>query len=187
MLLYRYSIHTQNIARLHVYNHVLTFAKLATYSALVVKCNFGGINPLTLPSVRPCTVNPTRAQHLLRWATVPEQSGPKSGGVGCCALFGHGRQLGLHLTQCALGRDLPSSSSNKGAKSVIEQYRTTSNTSIPSGILIHPTVRTQYTNVTGRQTDRQRSDSIGWTYTKDLSVARQRISFYRTHSTSSNT
>jgi len=63
MSLYRYSIHTQNIERLQVYNHVLTFAKLATYSALVVKYNFGGINPLIPPSVRPYTVNPTRAQH----------------------------------------------------------------------------------------------------------------------------
>ena len=35
-------------------------------------------------------------------------------------------------------------------------------TSIPSGILIYPTVWPQYTNVTGR-TDRQRFDSIGRT------------------------
>ena len=35
-------------------------------------------------------------------------------------------------------------------------------TYIPSGIVIHPTVWPQYTNVTDR-TDRQRSDSIGWT------------------------
>jgi len=32
--------------------------------------------------------------------------------------------------------------------------------SVPSGILIYPTVWPQYTNVTDRQTDRQRSDSI---------------------------
>jgi len=32
-------------------------------------------------------------------------------------------------------------------------------TSIPSDILIHPTVWPQYTNVTDRQTDRQRSDT----------------------------
>jgi len=35
-------------------------------------------------------------------------------------------------------------------------------TSIPSGILILPTVWPQYTNVTDRQ-DRQGPDSIGWT------------------------
>jgi len=35
-------------------------------------------------------------------------------------------------------------------------------TTIPSGILIHPSVWTQYTNFTDRQ-DRQRSDSIGRT------------------------
>ena len=33
-------------------------------------------------------------------------------------------------------------------------------TSLPSGILIHPTVWPQYTNVTEDRTDRQRSDSI---------------------------
>jgi len=41
-------------------------------------------------------------------------------------------------------------------------------TSVPSGILIHPTVWPQYTNVTDRQTDRQtgqRSRSIGRTVT----------------------
>jgi len=32
----------------------------------------------------------TRAQQLLRWAIVPEQSGPKSEGEGCCALFREG-------------------------------------------------------------------------------------------------
>jgi len=38
-------------------------------------------------------------------------------------------------------------------------------TSLPSGILIHPTVWSQYTNVTDRQTGQtgQRSDSIGRT------------------------
>jgi len=34
-------------------------------------------------------------------------------------------------------------------------------TSVLSDIVIHPTVWPQYTNVTDRQTDRQRSDSIG--------------------------
>jgi len=35
--------------------------------------------------------------------------------------------------------------------------------SVPSGILVHPTVWPQYTNVKDRQADRQRSDSIGRT------------------------
>ena len=39
---------------------------------------------------------------MLRWATVPQQSGPKSG--GCCAPFCG--VLGPHLTQCRLGRVL---------------------------------------------------------------------------------
>jgi len=38
-------------------------------------------------------------------------------------------------------------------------------TSVPSGILIHPTIWPHYTNVTDRQTgqDRQQSDSLGRT------------------------
>ena len=44
----------------------------------------------------------TRAQQLLRWATVPEQSGPKSGGLLCLFPWG----MGPHLTQCRLGRCL---------------------------------------------------------------------------------
>jgi len=60
----------------------------------------------------------TRAQQLLRLATVSEQSGPKRGGYcvhfredigrkvgGCCILFWGG--AGSHLTQCGLGRGLP--------------------------------------------------------------------------------
>jgi len=39
-------------------------------------------------------------------------------------------------------------------------------TSVPSGILIHPTVWPQYTNVTDRQ-DRQRSRNIGRTVTSN--------------------
>jgi len=46
----------------------------------------------------------TRAQQLLRWATVPEQSGPKSGG-GAAVLLSLGK-LGLHPPQCRLGRGL---------------------------------------------------------------------------------
>jgi len=57
----------------------------------------------------------------------------------------------LNLTQCRLGQGLP-------------PY-------VPNGILIHPTVWTQYANVTDRQTDRQtvetgqRSRNIGRTVT----------------------
>jgi len=50
-------------------------------------------------------------------------------------------------------------------------------TSLPSFILIHPTVWPQYTNVTDRtgQTDRQRSDSIGRTVLQ--TVAQKRIPY----------
>ena len=48
------------------------------------------------------TVNKSSA--VLRWATVPEQSGPKSGGLLCPFPWG---ELGLHLTQCSLGQGLP--------------------------------------------------------------------------------
>jgi len=54
-----------------------------------------------------------------------------------------GRGLGPHLTQTRLGSGLP-------------PY------CMPSFIVIRPTVWPQYTNVTDR-TDRQRTDSIGWT------------------------
>ena len=74
---------------------------------------------------------------MLRWATVSEQSRPKSGG-GCCAHF-RGEELGPHLTECRLG---PRS------------------TSVPSGILIHPTVWPQHTNVTDRQTNRPKIGKI---------------------------
>jgi len=69
-----------------------------------------------------CTA--TRAQQLLRWATVPEQSGPKIGG-GCYAPFRG-------------GAGFPSNTMWPGSRP----------TSIPSGILIHPTVWPQYTIVT---------------------------------------
>jgi len=39
------SIPMQQTAVLHVFNHILTFAKLATYSASVVKSNFGNFIP----------------------------------------------------------------------------------------------------------------------------------------------
>jgi len=44
------------MALLHIYNHILTFTKFATYSASVVKSNFGnfvGINPSMPPRKRP--------------------------------------------------------------------------------------------------------------------------------------
>jgi len=67
-------------------------------------------------------------------------------GAGAVVPLSMGEMLGPHLTQRGLGR-WP--------------------TSILSGILIHPAVWPQYTNVTNtRQTDRtdiQRSDSIGRT------------------------
>ena len=47
-------------------------------------------------------------------------------------------ELGPHLTQCGLDRGL---------------------SSIPSGILIHPTVWPQYTNVTDRQTEQDKQDN----------------------------
>jgi len=85
-----------------------------------------------VPGYRPHQVT-TRAQQLLRWVTVPEQSGPKSG--GCCAPFLWGGGAG--------------SSSN--TMSAGPRY-----TSVASGILLHPTVWPQYTNdrSTDRQTDR---------------------------------
>ena len=67
----------------------------------------------------------TRAQQLLRWVTVSEQSGPKSEGL-------HAMSPGPRPT------------------------------SVSSGIVIRPTVRLQYANVTDRQ-DRERSDCIGRT------------------------
>jgi len=80
----------------------------------------------------------TRAQQLPRWATVLEQSGPKSGGLLCP--FPWGRAASPSNTMWPWPRP----------------------TSVLSGILIHPVVWPQYTNVTDRQ-DRQRSDSIGRT------------------------
>ena len=49
------------------------------------------------------TYNLIRAQQLLRWATVSEQRGPKSGGDVHLSV----RELGPHLKQCHLGRGLP--------------------------------------------------------------------------------
>jgi len=47
----------------------------------------------------------TRAQQLLRWAIVPEQSGPK-GGAGSADPISVGK-LGPHLTQCRLRQGIP--------------------------------------------------------------------------------
>jgi len=46
----------------------------------------------------------TRARQLLRWAIVPEQSGPKSGEA---AVPRYVRELCPHLSQCRLRRGLP--------------------------------------------------------------------------------
>jgi len=47
----------------------------------------------------------TRAQHLLRWATVQEQSGQKSEGAAVpLSMWG---ERSPYLTQCHLGRGLP--------------------------------------------------------------------------------
>jgi len=90
-------------------------------------------------------------------------------------------ELGPHLTQCRLGRGLPPYQvasqfirlfGNNGYGLKIEGAVSLSNTmspglrptSVPSFILIHPTLWPQYTNVTDRQdrtTDRQWSDSMG--------------------------
>jgi len=72
-----------------------------------------------------------------------KRHGPKIGGS---APLGEG-ELGPHLTQRGQGRGLPACQ-------------------LPSFILIHPTICRQYSNVKDRQTrqtDRQRSDSIGRT------------------------
>ena len=83
----------------------------------------------------------TRAQQLLRYRGPfgHNRNGPKSG--GCCAPF-----------------------AGKGGSWVLSNtmYPGPRPTSVPSGILIHPTSWPQYANVTDRQ-DRQRTDCIGRT------------------------
>jgi len=69
----------------------------------------------------------TIAQQWLRWATVPEQSGPKSGGAA------------VPLSVGEYGS--PSNTVSPGPRP----------TSVLSGILNHPTVWPQYTNVTDTQ------------------------------------
>jgi len=81
--------------------------------------------------------------------------------LGAPSAFGEG-ELGPHLMQCGW----PGSRLN----------------CVPSFILIHPTVWPQYTNVTDRtdttdrQTDRQRSDSIGRTVLQPVAQNHQFLS-----------
>ena len=83
----------------------------------------------------------TRAQQLLRWAGDRARAKwAEKWGTGCCAL----------------------SVGEAGSQSDT-MWPGPRPTSISSGILIHLTVWPQYANVTDRQTDRQRSDSIGRT------------------------
>ena len=78
----------------------------------------------------------TRAQQLLRWATMPEQSGPKSG--GCCVPFRGG------------GAGSQSNTMSPGPRP----------TSVPSGLLIRPTVWPQYTNATDRTCRQDRQTTV---------------------------
>jgi len=50
---------------------------------------------------------------------MPEKSGPKSAGGGCCAPFRWGGELGPHLTQCGLGPGLPAYQVSSGS---IQQF-----------------------------------------------------------------
>jgi len=118
---------------------------------------------------------------------------PKIGG-GAVSLL-RGSWVSPHLTQCGFGRGYTSTPSgifdpssrlattDMGRKLGVPLWRggagSPSNimwpglrpTSIPSFILIRPTVWPQYTNVTDR-TDRQRSDSIGWTVLQTVAQKR---------------
>jgi len=75
---------------------------------------------MTTPATRISTI--TRAQQLLRWATVPEQSGPKTGG-GAAVPLSMGAAGSPSNTMCAWPRP----------------------TLVPSDILIHPAVWSQET------------------------------------------
>jgi len=136
----------------------------------------------------------TRAQQLLRWETVPEQSGSKSGGQLLCP-FLWGKQ-GPDLTNVTWAEAYlqtkwypdPSShlaTTDMGQKAVYTDTESVNRksgglctflwggagspsntilpgsrpTSVPSGILIHPTVWPQYSNVTDR-TDRYDNSPI---------------------------
>jgi len=54
-------------------------------------------------------------------------------------------------------------------------------TSLPSAVLIHPTVWSQYTNVTDRQTDRQRSNSTGQTILQSVTQKLKQNSTSKRH------
>jgi len=103
------------------------------------------------------------------WSIQPfghNRHGPKIGG---CGPFLAGEELGPHLTQCGIGCGLPSyqvsfwsiqplTTIDIGRKlgAVPLWGAGSQSNSIPNGILTHPTVWPQYTNVTrqNRQTDR---------------------------------
>jgi len=114
---------------------------------------------------------------------LPQQTRAENGG-GLCPFTA---ELGFQLMQCGLGRGLspyqlaswfiqpfdhntrPKNGGllcpllGRGAESPSNtMWPGPGPTSVPSFILIHPTVWPQYTNVTDRQ-NRQRSDSIGGT------------------------
>jgi len=71
--------------------------------------------------------------------TTIDMTWPKSGDLLCSF---RGGELGPNLTQCRLGQALP-----RG-------------TSLPSGILIYPSVWPQYTNVADRQTGQTNNGPI---------------------------
>jgi len=77
-----------------------------------------------------CSLKMTTSQQLLRWATWPQYDMGRTWG-GCCAPFRGGAGF-----PCNTMSPVPRPAS------------------VPSGILIDPTVWPQYTNVTGRQTNR---------------------------------
>ena len=87
----------------------------------------------------------TRAKQLLRWATVPVQSGPTVGGRGCCAPM-HG------------GAEFP-----PNTVAWTEAYIHTKWHPNPSNRLATIHQRYRQTDMTDRETDRQQSDSTGRT------------------------
>jgi len=58
---------------MHVYSHILTFTKLSTYSASIIKSNFDNFvgintfynNPFIPPWVRPCRSRPVNTDVVL--------------------------------------------------------------------------------------------------------------------------
>jgi len=92
---------------------------------------------VTATKSKTCIANKSSAVDQMgdRLATI--DMGRKLGGL--LAFSGRGAELGPNLTQCGRSRGL---------------Y-----TSMPSFILVHPTVWPQYTNITDRQHRRDRTDS----------------------------